>query len=226
MDSTLVTIIKHYEQYKKAASNASGSDNLAQFSAFLSSQVESDSDYSQKVSIENWQQFNRKTLLEMSTAYIGKMARYVDNYSRKNLPQTALGSVEEFTYLIVLLEGVEMTKSDLIKRNGHAVTTGTDIIKRLLKKDFVQQISNPSDKRSYMIQITNKGKNAIFSSSETMNQLSLIGAGILSNKELIQLVSILQKLDIFHEKAHDEHKSLDLTEIINSYKEKLHIGTE
>ena len=226
MDSTLVQIIKHYERYKKEASSTTGGDNLAQFSVFLSSQVELDSDYSRRVSVENWQQFNRKTLMEMATAYVGKMARYVDNYSRKNLPQTALGSVEEFTYLIVLLEGIEMTKSDLIKRNGHAVTTGTDIIKRLLKKDFVRQIPNPSDKRSYMIQITNMGKEAIFSSSETMNQLSIIGVGILNNQELMKLVGMLQKLDVFHEKIYSEHKSLDLTEIISNHKEKLHLSKE
>lgn len=223
MESTLVQIIKEYERFKQHAGDERDADNLSKFVSFLTDQIDTKPKFSEEISIENWQNFNRKTLLEMSVAYIGKMGRYVDNYSRKNLPNTPIGSVEEFTYMIVLLEFPQITKSDLIKRNGHAVTTGTDIIKRLLKKSFVQQIPNPNDKRSYMIELTEAGKGALFASSETMNQLSVIGAGVLSNAELVQLVGMLQKLDAFHEGVHEKHKSLDLGEIIEGNAKALHL---
>ncbi len=214
MDSTLIQIVRHYERFKENSKGALENDNVAKFSAYLHQVALSESDYSETVSTENWQNFNRKTLLEMTTAYIGKMSRYVDNYCRKNLPKTALGNVEEFTYLIVLLEHQQLPKSELIKRNNHAITTGTDIVARLINKNFVVQFPNPVDKRSVMISITDHGKGAIFSSSETLNNLSMIGAGVLSNQELIQLIGMLQKLDTFHERIHDEHKNLDLAEII------------
>lgn len=221
MDSTLIQIVRYYERFKENSKDASEGDTVASFAAFLLGETMSEVDHSETVTTENWKNFNRKTLLEMTTAYIGKMSRYVDNYCRKNLPQTALGSVEEFTYLIVLLEHHQLPKSELIKKNNHAITTGTDIIARLLKKDYVKQLPNSEDRRSVIVEITNQGRGAIFSSSDTLNQLSTIAAGVLSNQELLQLLGMLKKLDAFHERIHEEHKNLDLSEIITSNKELL-----
>lgn len=214
MDSTLVQIIKIYEAYKANSETSSQEDNLNRFAAFLNQQVQGEVDYSEPVHTENWKKFNRKTLLEMSTAYLGKMARYVDNYCRKNLPNTPLSSIDEFTYLIVLMEHPAMTKTELIQRNSHPLTTGTDIIRRLLKKAFITEKSNPEDGRSRLVMLTEAGKMAIFQSSKTMNQLSQVGLGILNNQELIHLLGMLQRLDQFHEEIHQEHKELDLDEIL------------
>lgn len=223
MESTLIQIIRIYEDFKKSSNSTSGQDNLAQFVSFMNDQVHTISDYSEEVNNENWKKFNRKTLLEMATAYIGKMGRYLDNYGRKNIPLTPLGSIDEFTYLIVLLEHDELSKSDLIHRNGHAITTGTDIIKRLINKDFVNEKPNPNDRRSIKLQISENGKKALFESSSALNKLSVIGAGILSNEELIKLVGMLQKLDHFHDMVHKNNKDLVSDAILDQYKEQLHM---
>jgi DNA-binding MarR family transcriptional regulator len=217
MDSTLVQIIKVYEAFKANMPQHTEGDNLHQFAAYLNQQIHGESNYEEPVDTENWKNFNRKSLLEMNTAYLGKMARYVDNYCRKNLSETPLSSIDEFTYLIVLMEYPEMSKSDLIQRNSHPITTGTDIIKRLLKKGYISEKTNPEDGRSRLVELTPVGRAAIFQSSNTMNQLAVIGVGVLSNQELIHLLGMLQKLDQFHDKVHQEHKSLDLTEIIEAH---------
>lgn len=221
MDSTLVQIIRLYEEFKSDRSLKEGTENLASFVAYAQSTVGGSSDYSEKVNTENWKKFNRKTLLEMTAALVGKMGRYIDNYSRKNLNKTPVGSVDEFTYLVPLLQFDSLSKSELIQMNGHAITTGTDIIRRLIKKKFLIEKANPDDKRSKNIQLSDLGKAAMFQSSETLNKLSVISAGILSNEELMQLVSMLQKLDQFHEEVHKRHKDLEMDAILEMHGDQL-----
>ncbi len=223
MESTLVQIIRLYEDFKSEHSEKEGTNNLTSFIAYAQSMVGSSSNYSEEVNTENWKKFSRKTLLEMTAALVGKMGRYIDNYSRKNMRTTPIGSVDEFTYLIPLLEFDSLSKSELIQMNGHAITTGTDIIKRLLKKDFLAEQIDPADKRSKRIKLSESGKMALFQSSETLNKLSVISAGILSNEELLQLVGMLQKLDRFHEDIHKDHKDLQLDDILVSRKEELSV---
>ncbi|MBK6527971.1 MAG: hypothetical protein IPG07_21920 [Crocinitomicaceae bacterium] len=43
--------------------------------------------------------------------------------------------------MIPLLDNKIYTKSDLIQQNGHPITTGTDIIKRLITKNTLQKKS-------------------------------------------------------------------------------------
>jgi DNA-binding MarR family transcriptional regulator len=216
MESTLIQIIKHYERYKSAHSPSREEDNLSKFVAYLNEKVGEETNLSEAVAVENWSNYNRKTLLEMTTSYIGKMARYLDNYCRKNLSVTPLGSIEEFTYLIVCMEPGQLTKTELIQRNGHPITTGTDIIRRLIKKGFLTELPHPTDKRSVCIEITELGRAAIYQSSGTLNKLSAIGAGVLSNKELMALVRMLQKLDDFHDKVQREHKDMNLDAILDA----------
>jgi DNA-binding MarR family transcriptional regulator len=223
MESTLIQVIKLYEDFASSSGTKPEKDNLVQFVAFLNDRVQPKADFSDKISMANWKNFSRKTLLEMTMAYLGKMNRYVDNYGRKNLATTSVGTIEEFTYLIPLLDNKVYTKSDLIQQNGHPITTGTDIIKRLIGKKYIAEKTNPNDKRSIHITITKKGQQAIFKSSDILNQLSLTGAGILSNKELISLLGMLQKLDHFHDRVHKTHKELVLSEIVADYRKELHV---
>ncbi|WP_027420353.1 MarR family winged helix-turn-helix transcriptional regulator [Crocinitomix catalasitica] len=215
MESTLVQLVKYYEKFKTSLKADVQGDNMTKFIAYLNSEVGTESSINEEVKVENWKNLNRKTLLEMTSAYLGKMGRYVDNYCRKNLPETPLGSMEEFTYLITCMKYQKLTKSELIQHNIHPTTTGTDIIKRLLKKGFIKQSPNLEDKRSTCIEITDQGRGAIFSTSGTLNKLSIISAGILSNNELILLVGMLQKLDQFHETILHEHKEMDLDLILS-----------
>ncbi|MDA7803961.1 MarR family winged helix-turn-helix transcriptional regulator [Crocinitomix sp.] len=214
MDSTLIQVIKHYERYKTAHSSDREQDNLSKFVAYLNEKVGEESDLLEAVTVDNWSNYNRKTLLEMTTSYIGKMSRYLDNYCRKNLSETPIGSIEEFTYLIVCMEPGQLSKTELIQKNGHPITTGTDIIKRLINKGHLRELPHPTDKRSICVEITDLGKGAIYQSSGTLNKLSAIGAGILSNKELIALVRMLQKLDDFHDKVQKNHKDMNLDAIL------------
>ncbi len=211
MESTLVELIKHFEKYSSESQTNVEEDNLVSFTLYLHGQLEIKSTESSTLEKDQWNIFSRDTLIEMATAYLGKMGRYLDQYARKNLPLTPIDNLDEFTYLILLLQVESITKTEIIQRNVHPITTGTEIIKRLLKKEFIEQFPDAKDRRKIRITLTDKGRNALFESAETTRKLALISSGILSNEELITFVTTLKKLDVFHKKIHDNHKHLDLT---------------
>lgn len=217
MESTLLQIIRHYEQFKEKLPLESGKDTLTDFVAYLQNSVAPAENHFQEMGTDSWKMFNRQTLMEMNVAYLGKMGRYVDAYSRKTMPTTALSSLEEFTYLIVLLQQGSMSKTELIQRNTHPITTGTEIIKRLIKKEFIEQEADPKDKRSMRILLTEKGKLALFSSAETTQKMAKLAVGILSDQELMLLLSMLKKLDDFHENVQRENKHFDLHDVMEKY---------
>jgi len=218
MESTLVNIIKLYQDFELDIKSDQSRNNVLNFVAFLNNKIdtplkkESGKDYN----YTGWQDFDRQVLMEMVTAYLGKMGRYADNYSRKAMPTTPLASIEEFTYTIPLLQDEDLCKSELIYKNGHAISTGTEIIKRLIKKKILIQFPDDKDKRSMRIKLSEYGRGALFSSMTVTKGIAKVATGILSTQELIQMLSSLKKLDQFHDGIHRNSKHLDLEELLES----------
>ncbi len=217
MESTLVEIIKLYESFVEGIESDHTKNNMLNFVAFLNNQIEKKpSKIKKDDSYKGWRAFDRQILMEMVTAYLGKMGRYADNYSRKAMPSTQLNSIDEFTYLIPLLEFESLSKSELINKNGHAISTGTEIIKRLIKKNYLVQFPDEKDKRSMKVKLSEIGKGALFSSMNVTKNIAKLATGILSNQELIQTLAVLKKLDVFHDDIHRNSKHQSLEELLMS----------
>lgn len=220
MESTLVQLIKQYEEYRLGIKDDLQGDSLSGFLLFMNKRLGQVGNNGIDFGISSWDNFNRQTLVEMASAYVGKMGRYVDNYARRSMPKTQVASIEEFTYLIVLLKEKSMTKTELINHNAHQITTGTEIIKRLIAKGYLEQTNDLKDKRSVRVSITERGKVAIYSTADVTKSLSSIATGILTDEELLFLVNTLRKLDEFHKEIFHESKQLELKELVEKYIQK------
>ncbi len=214
MESTLVDIIKLYQEFEKDINSDPSKNNTLNFLAFLNNKADQPPSKKEGEDYTGWQDFDRQVLMEMVTAYLGKMGRYADNYSRKVMPTTQLASIEEFTYLIPLLKEESLSKSELIYKNGHAISTGTEIIKRLIKKEVLIQFKDDVDKRSMRIKLSDYGKGALFASMNVTKGIAKIATGILTTKELIQMLASLKKLDQFHDDVHRTEKQSTLEELL------------
>lgn len=218
MESTLVQLIRHFEEYQAGRRKDQDVESLTDFVVYLNEKLKTQSPIRPETfGFEGWQQLSRQTLSEMAVSYIGKMGRYVDNYGRKEMPATQVPSIDEFTYLIVLLQFDGLTKTELIQHNAHPITTGIEIIKRLQKKGFISQTGNMADKRSVRLTLTDQGRMAIFSTAEATKSIAQLATGILSDDELIHLTIMLRKLDEFHDRVHREGKQLGVKEVIQRF---------
>lgn len=149
--------------------------------------------------------------------------RYAKLYSKKILQDTPLSTLDDFSYLIVLLTHKSMSKTEMINKNVHEKTTGMEIIKRLLKNRLIMQFDDENDKRSQRVTITEAGRGVIFSILDKMEGLSKIMTGNLTAMEKNTLGKILTKLDHFHYDIFMNDRNESLENIIDK-KVNPHIG--
>ena len=141
------------------------------------------------------------------------LGRYSKQLIRKGLGDFPELANEEFTYLYRLKDQPNLTKIQLIERNGHEKQTGTQIIKRLLEHQLIEEKNDESDKRSKRLNITEKGVDYFHRSVAKVNMTSKILAGKLENHEKEKLLELLRKLNDFHSHLYYEYKNCGLGEM-------------
>ena len=124
--------------------------------------------------------------------------RFAKNYSKAAIQHSKFATQDEFIYLINLKALGEMTKMELIKKNCHDKPAGIQIINRLIKQGWVQQIHSTKDRRSKLVSITALGIKTLEAQMQKIRHATQIVSGNLSSYEKQQLIYLLQKLEQFH----------------------------
>jgi len=124
--------------------------------------------------------------------------RYAKTYSKSAISDSDFATQEDFIYLINLKALGSMTKMELIKKNIHDKPVGMLIIARLLKHGWIEQTDSDADKRTKVISISEKGREALENQMVNIRKATEIVAGNLNYGEKMELIRILNKLDRFH----------------------------
>ncbi len=146
--------------------------------------------------------------------------RYAKDYIKKALSDSQLQTVEEFSYLVVLMIHKELSKTELILENAMAKTSGTEVIKRLLKKELIVQFDDKKDRRSQLVTITSKGLKEMKRVFPRMQMASDIISGNLSPSEQQMLNFLLDKLEHYHNIIFMNHREASLEQILKLDKDK------
>ena len=141
---------------------------------------------------------SRKEANSDTAILITFMYRYAKYYIKKALSESRIQTADEFAYLITLMTFDSLTKTELINKQVMEKTSGIEVIKRLVKNGLVTEYSDPSDKRSIRVAITENGRQVILSVLPAMGKVSQIVLGNLSPTEISMLSFLLSKLDHFH----------------------------
>ncbi|MFD1143709.1 MarR family winged helix-turn-helix transcriptional regulator [Larkinella insperata] len=149
------------------------------------------------------------TLISIMVSYL---YRYTRLYSKKVIDDSPLTTLDDFTYLIILLKAEHSpTKTELIELNIHEKTTGTEVLRRLLASGLIEQFDDPADRRSKRLKLTDQGRSVMLSLMPRMSQVATLVGGTLTADEKQQLVHLLSKLHQFHNPIflQERHESLD-----------------
>ena len=133
------------------------------------------------------------------------MNRFAKSYSKAAISGSDFSTQEEFIYLITLRSFGEMTKMELIKRNIHEKPVGMAIINRLIKQDWIAQHDSEFDKRSKLINITEKGLAALDGQMEKIRHATKIVSADLTHGEKIELIGLLNKMSNFHQVIYERN---------------------
>lgn len=140
--------------------------------------------------------------------------RYVKFYSKMVFADSPIKTVDDFSFLVALIQESALPKTELINRNIFEKSSGIEIINRLVKSGLLVQQQNPNDKRSQLVILTERGRASLFQVFDKMNKLGLIACGDLNNNEKYELAIVLKKLDRFHLRKYNRVNSDDLEDYL------------
>lgn len=148
--------------------------------------------------------------------YIIFLYRYARTYVRKALEDTSLSHFDDFAFLVTLFVDQSLSKTALIQKNILDKSSGSEIIKRLIRQGFIEEFPSEEDRRSKLVRLTGKGSVALLQTFEKMGQVSMLISGNLNEAEKVRLFELLHKLHHFHLPIFLEQRNESIETIMES----------
>jgi len=215
----LTTLINHFFSFD-AERGEHEEYSIDEFIGYLNSKSGTKEMKMRKVSGENTNFLNdeyRSTSIDISILIV-LMYHYAKGYIKKALRDSYLQTPDEFSFLITLMTYDNLTKSELITRQVMEKTSGTEVIRRLIKKGLIIEFADEKDKRSVRVSITKAGREEILKVLPLMGRVSEIVVGNLSAQEINTLSYLLKKLDYFHNDIYIKKRGQPLSDLLSVIK--------
>jgi len=142
------------------------------------------------------------------------MNHYAKWYIKKVLRDSLLQTPDEFSFLITLMTYDSLSKSELITKQVMEKTSGSEVIRRLIKRGLIVESADENDKRSVRVSITQSGREEILRILPIMSKVTKIVVGNLSAEEINTLSYLLKKLDYFHNDIYINKRGQSFSEIL------------
>lgn len=134
----------------------------------------------------------------MASYFITRMSKFIKIYTKEIFSEHGLTGSDDFSFL-ALIDKMDMpNKKELCEANITEVTTGLDIIRKLIKKGFVEEVSDVTDKRAKRLMITEKGRETSNQIYKRLSKLSEDVLGDLNGEERTIIIRFLERLNTYH----------------------------
>ncbi|PLW92232.1 MAG: MarR family transcriptional regulator [Marinilabiliales bacterium] len=146
---------------------------------------------------------NHDLSIDMELTFLLMMQnKHYKNYCKEALSHSEINSPDEYSFLYHLTLVDSFRKMELIHLHLLEAPSGIEVIKRLLKKGFIEEFDDEEDKRAKRIRITPKGRLETETLIPKMNQVYSKMAADLTAQEKVHLVAFLKRFNSFHLGSH------------------------
>jgi DNA-binding MarR family transcriptional regulator len=187
-----------------------GSDDVKEFSVWLNRRMHEPE--KQKGKIGKTVDDNRFIVWN-----IHRLSKYFRWYAKSVLNTNGLNSMDEYFFLVSINNRGTPAKNEVYKDTISELTTGTQMMKRLIEIGMVKEIVDKKDKRIKRVELTAKGKRTRENILEQSKKDLLLKAGNLSEEEKVQLKSSLVYLEKFHNEIYQNDGDKSIDEILSKY---------
>lgn len=137
--------------------------------------------------------------LDMELAFLLALQnRHYKAYAKAALIESDLSSPEGFSFLYHLNLVDSYRKMELIKMHHLEPPSGIEVLKRLLKRAFIEEFDDPDDGRAKRIKITDSGRQKIQEILPKMNRVFSSMAAGMSLNEKLHVLAFLQQMNEYH----------------------------
>lgn len=212
----LLKIIEYLDEFE----NESRDSSIEDFVLFLNNRI------NQAVTINHQESpdFSReenhdyKNFLEVEfSTLLTNLYRFAKHYVKKAFNNSSFKSLDEFSFLATLLREGSLLKSDLINKHLLEISTGSEVIKRLIKMGLIIELKDETDKRAKRVSLSKKGIKEITESFNEMYKVAQIVRGDMNDDEMEQAVKAFRKLSYFHWGIHASDKNSSLADLHQKY---------
>lgn len=212
-----IQMIKQILDYVESYENEVGNSNIQEFSIYLKDKLFiSSSQETSNFNKNNFKNYKSYPEVEFSTL-LTSLYRFAKHYMKKAFSSTSIKTIDEFGFLATLLKEKSLLKNELINKHLLEISSGSEILKRLIKNELIHEFPDENDKRAKRVSLTEKGVKEIMASFDDMHKVSEIIIGNLKEKELKEALAVFNKLTFFHQHIHDEDRNTSLPDLHNKY---------
>lgn len=123
-----------------------------------------------------------------------KLSKVLRNQVKQVLSPLGFSAPDDYHYMASIYPSWTPTKSELIQAHLHEITTGTEIIKRLVKQGWVIETPHPTDKRSKRISLTEEGRLVTEKAFAQTTQVAIHFFGALDDQRLDDMYGMLTQV--------------------------------
>lgn len=148
---------------------------------------------------------------------IHRLSKYFRWYAKSFLNANGLNSMDEYFFLVSINKRISPAKNEVYKDTISELTTGAQMMKRLIEIGMVKEVVDKKDKRIRRVELTAKGKKTRENILEQSKKDLLIKAGNLTKDEKKQLKSYLTYLEKFHGEIYQNDADKSIDELLKKY---------
>lgn len=130
--------------------------------------------------------------------YLNRINRYSRHYVRLSLQALPIKTLDEFTFMAVIQARQSPSKSEVYEATLTELTTGTQLLKRLISLGLVEEADDESDRRVKRVQLTPTGQLVYQKAFDQIGKECDLKVTPLSREERETLHRLLMRLEQFH----------------------------
>lgn len=211
-------LLDHLDDFQ---ANSSNPDDMRDFVLYLKEKTfgpESKQQWKDRNDYSKPENVNTKDVAEVEfSTLVAILYRFAKGYIKKAFEKTSFKTIDEFGFMASIFKEGSLLKSEVIHLHRLEISSGSEIIKRLIKLELIEEKADEHDKRARRISLTPKGQYEIIMAFQEMNKVSKVVSGNLSSQELNDTIFILNKLKVFHEDIHEHDKGQEIEFILGKY---------
>jgi len=213
-----IELIRQLLGFVQDFENEGSKADIKEFALFLRDKtiLENPANLEYDFNLENYQNYKSYPEVEFSTLLTG-LFRFAKFYIKKALSGTSIKTLDEFGFLATLLRNGSLLKNELINSHLLEISSGSEVLKRLINSGLVSESPDENDKRAKRVCITPLGITELMESFKVMHKVSEIVIGNLDKSELLNALTIFNKLHYFHQNIQDCDKNASLDDLHEKY---------
>lgn len=204
----IIELLQYWDQF----SQQEGADHLSDFARWLYHHLHQEENSKPKAPKPLYDLYKEEVIpLNSKIGWLwGRLIRFTQLLVKKAFQDHSIKSMEEYGILKYIALRGKPVKIEIANYSLLENTTCFEILKRLLKHGLIQEEIDTGDRRSRRVFLTEDGKKALQTSDQKVTMITSLLVGPLTREEKNKMLSILERLDDFHEQLHQEAKDTSL----------------